>query len=30
MNEQAKRGKFNGSLGFVLVAAGSSVGLGNI
>ena len=28
--EQKKRGSFGGSLGFVLAAAGSAVGLGNI
>ena len=30
MNEQKKRSNFSGSLGFVLAAAGSAVGLGNI
>ena len=30
MNEQKKRSSFSGSLGFVLAAAGSAVGLGNI
>ena len=30
MEEQQKRGSFSGSIGFVLAAAGSAVGLGNI
>ncbi|MBO5586449.1 MAG: sodium-dependent transporter, partial [Prevotella sp.] len=30
MNKSKKRGTFSGSLGFVLAAAGSAVGLGNI
>ena len=30
MNEKQSRGSFTGSLGFVLAAAGSAVGLGNI
>ena len=30
MENHAKRGKFTGSIGFVLAAAGSAVGLGNI
>lgn len=30
MKEKSKRGGFTGSLGFVLAAAGSAVGLGNI
>ena len=30
MNENQKRGSFSGTLGFVLAAAGSAVGLGNI
>ena len=30
MEETKKRGSFRGSLGFVLAAAGSAVGLGNI
>ena len=30
MNEQKKRSSFSGSIGFVLAAAGSAVGLGNI
>ena len=30
MENNAKRGKFTGSIGFVLAAAGSAVGLGNI
>ena len=30
MNEQNKRSNFSGSIGFVLAAAGSAVGLGNI
>ena len=30
MNSQHKRGSFTGSIGFVLAAAGSAVGLGNI
>ena len=30
MNENHKRGSFSGTLGFVLAAAGSAVGLGNI
>lgn len=30
MDNHAKRGKFTGSIGFVLAAAGSAVGLGNI
>ena len=30
MNEQKKRSNFSGSIGFVLAAAGSAVGLGNI
>lgn len=30
MDKQQKRGNFSGSLGFVLAAAGSAVGLGNI
>ena len=30
MKENQKRGSFTGSLGFVLAAAGSAVGLGNI
>ncbi|MCR5202345.1 MAG: sodium-dependent transporter [Lachnospiraceae bacterium] len=30
MEQKEKRGKFKGSLGFVLAAAGSAVGLGNI
>ena len=30
MGEQQKRGSFSGSIGFVLAAAGSAVGLGNI
>ena len=30
MNHEEKRGKFSGQLGFILAAAGSAVGLGNI
>ncbi|MBR0410767.1 MAG: sodium-dependent transporter [Eubacterium sp.] len=30
MNEKTKRGSFSGQLGFILAAAGSAVGLGNI
>ena len=30
MNEKSSRGNFTGSIGFVLAAAGSAVGLGNI
>ena len=30
MNEPAKRSSFSGKVGFVLAAAGSAVGLGNI
>ena len=30
MNEKRERGTFSGSIGFVLAAAGSAVGLGNI
>ena len=30
MNDTKKRGSFTGSIGFVLAAAGSAVGLGNI
>ena len=30
MNKKQTRGRFTGSLGFVLSAAGSAVGLGNI
>ena len=30
MDKQSKRGSFSGSIGFVLAAAGSAVGLGNI
>lgn len=30
MNHEHKRGSFSGKIGFVLAAAGASVGLGNI
>lgn len=30
MEKKQKRGSFSGSIGFVLAAAGSAVGLGNI
>ena len=30
MGKKQKRGSFSGSIGFVLAAAGSAVGLGNI